>query len=97
VTPTIVDGVKRNYSLRKLEGLTFETELDPNSSSSSYVEEIGAYLTANACGREVVARAAASPSNRALQDETIEVIRFLADSDDTTSLYLCLQLFLPTL
>lgn len=93
----ILDGVERNYSLRELDGLTFEAELDPESASGTYAGEIESYLAANARGRATVAKAVAYPSCPDLQNKAIEAIRLLADSDDTTSLYLCLQLFLPSL
>lgn len=93
---TVLDGVKSNYTLRKLEGLTFESELrGPESSLGA--EEIESYLAANVRGRDVVARAVADPASRELQDKAIATILLLADMDDTTSLYLCLQLFLPSL
>lgn len=96
VSPTVLNGVKHNFSLRALQGLTFGRGLDPESSRRCS-GEVTAYLDANARGREVVAQAVANPASRDLRDNAIEVIRQLADSDETTSLYLCLQLLLPSL
>jgi hypothetical protein len=93
----VLDGVRRNYSLRRLDGLAFEKDLDTESACGACSEEIKSYLAANARGRDVVARAVANPARRHLQNKAVETIRLLADSDDTTSLYLCLQMFLPAL
>lgn len=88
---TVVDGVKNNYGLLGVIGLTF----DDNDRIQS---EIESYPHANRFGRTDVHTAVSHPDDRRLQLKAIGALHRLASSDDdaaTTDLFLCMQLFLP--
>jgi hypothetical protein len=87
---TVVDGIKNNYSLRRVMEMTFGT--------AQLQGEAESYTTANGNGREDVFEAVANPGNRPLLERAIGVLHRLSNSEeqgDATTLYLCLQLFLP--
>lgn len=91
----ISEGIKNNYSLRSLDGLAFESD---GESSGCLALEIGAYLRANATGRKTVHEAVAHPDSLELQVQALDVLHRLSNSsdpDDASTLFLCLQLYLP--
>jgi hypothetical protein len=90
LTRAVVDGIKNNYSLHRVVKLKF--------GSAQLQSEIKSYTTANAKGREAVYDAVANHGNRPLLERALRVLHRLSKSDneeDATTLYLCLQLYLP--
>jgi hypothetical protein len=95
MTRTIVEGLKNNYFLIGLEGLTFDPDDDP---SNLLLFEIMLYLRANAEGRGTVAKAAANPGIREHHEKALKVLHRLSNTDaalDETSRYLCVRVLLP--
>jgi hypothetical protein len=87
---TVADGIKNNYWLRRVMEVKFHT--------AQLQSEVVSYTTANANGRTAVYEAVANPGNRQLLKAALAVLHRLSKSDkqeDATTLYLCMQLFLP--
>jgi hypothetical protein len=92
---TVVDGIKYNYWITQVVGLTFAVD---SESTARLQSEAEFYATANLYGRTAVHVAVTSPGNRPLREIALAVLHRLSNSDDIgnfTTLYLCLQLFLP--
>jgi hypothetical protein len=97
LSQTIVDGIKRNYVLRNVSSLTFES--DAQESKDSLKSEIAAYVQANDLGRGTIVAAVANPADRNLQREALRQMATLASRNDTAdnaTLFLFVRLFLPS-
>jgi hypothetical protein len=97
---TILRGVDRNYGLREVSGLIFESP-DPEA-SSRLKSEVASFAQSNARGRDTVFASVQNPGSAALRGAALGAIHRLAnvsrgdgDDDNGTSLYLCVRLFLP--
>jgi hypothetical protein len=87
---TVLDGIKNNYWLQHVTGLTFGTKRLRSEAKS--------YTSANAKGRTAVYEAVANPGSRRLLDAAIAALHRLSSSDDredATALFLCVQVLLP--
>jgi hypothetical protein len=104
----ILEGIKSNYELKFLTGLTFE-------SGNCFAKEVAAYIEANARGRRYVHTAASDPANqwllcnalatflRIVRRGNLDVEDDEGDDDEEkakkadyfTSLYLCVRHFTP--
>jgi hypothetical protein len=93
---TVVDGIKNNYWITQVVGLEFAVD---SESAARLQSETESYATANLYGRTAVYQAVTNPVNRRLLSSALAVLHRLFNSDDIvgdfTTLFLCLQLFLP--
>jgi hypothetical protein len=92
---TVVDGIKNNYWITQVVGLEFAVD---SESAARLQSETESYATANLYGRTAVYQAVTNPRNRRLLSSALAVLHRLSNSDDIgdfTTLYLCMQLFLP--
>jgi hypothetical protein len=93
--PTVLDGLRRNYRLSSLTGLSFAY-----SPSVGYTREIQVYVKANAWGRGAVRSSAMSPNDpelRAAAEQAVVRSASSPDPDAGTIRFLLLRLFLPAL
>jgi hypothetical protein len=90
ISPTIVKGIKENYSLNYLEELTF-------AHNNSLLLECQSYVRANALGRDTLAEAVANLDRRDHLDKAISVLHRLSNPNNRleTTRYVCMRLFLP--
>jgi hypothetical protein len=92
LAPIVLAGVKDNYGLRELRGLTFDAQ-DP-ATNDRLMRQIAGYIHANAHGRNDVHQAAKHLNDDSLQDAAFDVIHRLTSYDNLechTSLFLCLK------
>jgi hypothetical protein len=91
--PTVLDGVRRNYRLSSLTGLSFAY-----SPLVWDTREIQVYVKANAWGRGAVRASAMSPNDpklRAAAEQAVVRSASSPDPDADTIRFLLLRLFLP--
>jgi hypothetical protein len=94
MSETILGGIRRNYSLHRVTGLTFDADAQGSTETDL---EIAAIVRANAHGRRTVFLSVKGQLPVVAAVGEIHRLANSADPEDDTTLFLCLQLFIPSL